>query len=513
MGLLEYLNYLPSHDKTEILGEKTTKYLRYSFANENNILNDNILDEAVALKCGSDFYHKIRYRELLLRWIPLDIVRDLGFENHNQIKNEIVKNKIKFADLIDLEEEYRLDKPVDDRQSLFSSKPIYGKCNGKKAFPHEYQYLMKKKILDQLLNYKNPNLLVTLPTGAGKTVLAMEVIIDLLRLNTGAQNLNIMWLVNTIELAEQSLNSFEEFWKQKGDHEVLIRRYFERFNQINQVEKSSITFSTYDLLINRLSDPDVQSYLNKCDYLVIDEAHYSEADEYSKVITLYKELNHDYRVLALTATPFRNMSEENERFKNFFKNLIQLSDVLATGDLSPIGYLQEKKYLSKVICTPFYEKEWQQKDEKYYNDLHNSVFEICKNITEVKDNMIIFAESMQHAIALSIFLKKKGLKNGLIIGDTPVVTRKKLLNEFGNKNSDLNLLVNHGILATGIDVPGMNAIMILRDIGSPTLALQILGRAMRGPENNGNEVNDVYLTKTNFDFLSQYKLLEETVLN
>ena len=93
------------------------------------------------------------------------------------------------------------------------------------------------------------------------------------------------------------------------------------------------------------------------------------------------------------------------------------------------------------------------------------------------------------------FLKRKGLENGLIIGDTPVITRKKLLDEFESKDSELNLLVNHGILATGIDVRGMNAIMILRDIGSPTLALQILGRAMRGPENGGNEVNDIYLTK------------------
>ena len=58
----------------------------------------------------------------------------------------------------------------------------------------------------------------------------------------------------------------------------------------------------------------------------------------------------------------------------------------------------------------------------------------------------------------------------------------------------------------------MNAIMILRDIGSP-IALQILGRAMRGPENGGNEVNDIYLTKTNYNFLSQYKMLEDTILN
>ena len=84
------------------------------------------------------------------------------------------------------------------------------------------------------------------------------------------------------------------------------------------------------------------------------------------------------------------MNQENIKFKSFFKDLIQLKDVLDTGNLSPISYLQENKYLSKVICTPFYEKEWQYKDQKYYNDLHESVFEICKNITEVENNMIIF---------------------------------------------------------------------------------------------------------------------------
>ena len=59
----------------------------------------------------------------------------------------------------------------------------------------------------------------------------------------------------------------------------------------------------------------------------------------------------------------------------------------------------------------------------------------------------------------------------------------------------------------------MNSIMVLGEIDSPSLGLQILGRAMRGPKNGGNKENTIYLTKQNYTRLSDYKLLETTVLN
>jgi superfamily II DNA or RNA helicase len=77
----------------------------------------------------------------------------------------------------------------------------------------------------------------------------------------------------------------------------------------------------------------------------------------------------------------------------------------------------------------------------------------------------------------------------------------------------LNILINHQILSTGIDVPGMNSIIILSEINSPSLALQILGRAMRGKKNGGNEENKIFLTKENYKKLSEYHLLESIVLN
>ena len=114
-------------------------------------------------------------------------------------------------------------------------------------------------------------------------------------------------------------------------------------------------------------------------------------------------------------------------------------------------------------------------------------------------------------------LKKKYcsdlIENKLIVGETPNTKRKDYLERFGDEKDNLSILINFDILATGIDVPGLNSIMILRNIQSAIIALQILGRAMRGKLNGGNEENTIFLTKDNQNRLIEYKVLEDQVLN
>ena len=55
--------------------------------------------------------------------------------------------------------------------------------------------------------------------------------------------------------------------------------------------------------------------------------------------------------------------------------------------------------------------------------------------------------------------------------------------------------------------------MILANIDSVTTALQILGRAMRGPKNGGNKSNTIYITQDNRIKLENYNLLESQALN
>ena len=101
----------------------------------------------------------------------------------------------------------------------------------------------------------------------------------------------------------------------------------------------------------------------------------------------------------------------------------------------------------------------------------------------------------------------------LIVGETLDAKRKDILNRFGDEHKSLSVIVNHQILATGIDVPGMNSIMILSRINSPSLALQVLGRAMRGKKNGGNLKNTIFLTKDNEVTLTNFNILEQRVLN
>jgi superfamily II DNA or RNA helicase len=126
--------------------------------------------------------------------------------------------------------------------------------------------------------------------------------------------------------------------------------------------------------------------------------------------------------------------------------------------------------------------------------------------------LIDVAESKAHAISLSLLLNYSGIRNGLIVGETPTTEREKMINYVKQpESSGVNVLVNHHILSKGLDIPGLNSIMVLGNTDNPALALQIIGRAMRGPKNGGNKSNTVYLTRDNFQFLKNTKFLESII--
>lgn len=511
MGLIKLISNLDNYQKTSILGERTTKILRYTFVdNDNDALETKILDEAVATQFGIKLVHK--KRGLLVESLRSKEVSNLGFENHDSAIEFYKKNFDAFIKDFEIEEKYLLREEEDNRPNNEIIIPNYGECNGVNAFPHFYQYNLKREIQFLLFNTVNPIILATMPTGAGKTVLAMEIITDLFRSYEliKQKKINIMWLVNSKPLAEQSLQSFQKLWNQKGDHGVIAERYFGKFDEIELSSKSKITFSTYSLLTSRIETKEVKELLKDCDFLVIDEVHASEARTYSDLISNYKNLNLDFKILGLTATPLRSDDSEFRSLKNMFNKYLTILDNSKDKDKSPIQYLVDLEFLSQVSFDILNMTDDQSSLSTYYKSMHNSVLNECRGIINRKENTIVFAKSKAHAVAISIYLSNNGIENGLIVGETPDQYRQLFLKKF--KDKDINVLVNHQILSTGIDVPGMNSIIVLSDVNSPTLALQILGRAMRGPNNGGNKNNKIYLTPDNFKKLSEYKILESLVI-
>jgi superfamily II DNA or RNA helicase len=413
-----------------------------------------------------------------------------------------------------IEEEYYFEAPVDIRENSEFVIPKHGECNGVIAFPHPYQLRLKSSINEIIRTKRDTNILATMPTGAGKTVLAMELIVDLFRSYEmyGGKKLQICWVVDRQELCEQSLQSFQKIWKQKGDRKVICQRFFDKFCELNFSNENRITFATFSLLNSRIDNLEVKELFKQVDFLIIDEAHGSNATTYKEVLDAYQVLSPTGYRLGLTATPFRNDDNEMESLKSLFQTYLSITDENGREIESPMKYLIDLGYLSQVKSQVL-NTERGNSNSEYYKNLHEAVAEECKQLIERGENTIIFAQSKSHAIALNIYLKLQKIENELIIGETPTVLRKKYLERFGSKNDPLSVIVNHQILSTGIDVPGMNSIMVLSKIESPTLALQIIGRAMRGEKNGGNKSNTIYLTRDNYKKLEEFELLENIVLH
>ena len=108
-------------------------------------------------------------------------------------------------------------------------------------------------------------------------------------------------------------------------------------------------------------------------------------------------------------------------------------------------------------------------------------------------------------------LKTKDISSACIVGETASQERQHFFKEFTNKK--INVLINYDILCTGIDLPKVDELFILRKFGQHTTAMQVLGRALRGERNGGNKTNKVISIKGNRDIINNANNLYNLIKN
>ena len=83
----------------------------------------------------------------------------------------------------------------------------------------------------------------------------------------------------------------------------------------------------------------------------------------------------------------------------------------------------------------------------------------------------------------------------LVTGETNLIERRNNIELFKQEKSNMNIIINYGVLTTGFDAPKANVAIIGRPTQSVTLYSQMVGRVMRGKKAGGKKECKVVTVK------------------
>lgn len=386
----------------------------------------------------------------------------------------------------------------------------------KSLFPHQ------RRLKDQLTRFLlkgEKRVLMHMPTGAGKTRTSLEAVIDFWRTAADRRGC-IVWLAHSEELCDQAIESFRSLWGDRGDEPIKLVRFWGNHMPDGSDLEGAFVVAGLPKIVSVFSS-DVNDavhfsgqIMKRAQIVVMDEAHKAMAPTYKMV--LQNLIGSGQACLVgLTATPGRGTrlsdedaedSESRRLVKYFHNNKLGLVHQDMTPIESPIEYLQSEGFLARLERTSIKTNvslELTRRELEFvqqYLDLPGSVLERLAsnasrnalilsqimNLVESGRQIIVFGLSVRHANFLSDLLRLQGFNARCITGETPMHDRQAWIEKY--KRSELNILVNYGVLTTGFDAPNTNAIVICRPTASVVLYSQMIGRAIRGPKVGGNEV-------------------------
>ncbi len=396
-----------------------------------------------------------------------------------------------------------------------------------------YQNWIRKRVLDHFNRNLSKRALVHMPTGAGKTSTAMQIIFDQLRALL-PHNTTIVWMAHSDELCEQAIQSFAQAWPAQCLGKARLWRAWGGQSDLEDFEGVGCNFvvTSFQTLFSwqRTSKNAVFANVNRlkrnCDFLVVDEAHLSTAPTYSSAIEYVAGLN--AKIMGLTATPGKHYvggddASTNELVEFYEDNLITMTNDVGEPLTDPISFLQSKRVLSDIKLKPIPGSDVTlSKSEllacKQLFDLSESVLsnlgsdskrtlniarEVLHLARENKLPTIVFCPSKSNAIVMAEYLKLNGCSTSAITGDTDTEVRRASLQKF--KEGKLSVITNYGVLTTGFDAPNIGAVVIARPTQSIVLYSQMIGRGLRGPLFGGTENCMVLNVEDNITNLPDYK--------
>ena len=511
----------------------------------NKNINEVMIAELLIKSNGDDIFSDSLLRGYVINFLPEEYKSYLEYGNINKKVSETLERTIinrawnrnfhshyRLIEIFGLSNEYLPDE-VDEEENniilkterkieklnffseiinkiIYFFKSLFGKNEIETFGLENFQIRIKNKLINSIKN-NNLKAIVHMPTGSGKT---KTTIATLLQHNLKTQFLNqnfIIWLAHSDELCDQAKDSFEELWRLYGTGDMpLIRLKDQKLNEIS-ILSGGIIICTYSKLhrmrVNMNGAKILETIRNKSMFIVADEAHMVPALTFTESIEFISKLDFTF-LIGLSATPGGYYVDQTEKLSNYFlKNKITITDdddKELEGD-EPINFLQKQGVLSYIkthqVKTDFNFEFTPEEQERILNSFEEGlspelikkmgedvernicIFGELSNLYEQNLSTIVFACSLKHTKLLHKICILSGMKVAKIDDKTSSQNRKKIVQDF--KNKEIKIIFNYGVLSTGFDAPGTEAIMIARPTTSPVIYSQMLGRGLRGPKFGG----------------------------
>ena len=371
-------------------------------------------------------------------------------------------------------------------------------------FDHQIDAVKRVKLA---LHQGDGRVLMHMPTGAGKTRSAMNVIADYFR-DTHHETKSVIWLAHVEELCEQAADEFEVAWGYLGNRQVKVIRHYGAYTaaDIRNSDNAFIVMSLQSAHAMAFSKRDDVFFAlsRSVGLVVIDEAHMATAPTYSHVLDSLAP-RFTTKLLGLTATPGRTWDDVSEDLKlaEFFD--YQKVTLSVDGFDNPIEYLTSSGYLAEVTTEPIiYDgghdlSVREQKSVSEFRDFNSSTLkkigsDADRNLhillkieheAQLRNRIIVFACSVEQAEQLNAVLQLRGVSAACVTGTTNKEVRHEAVQKF--KDGEISVICNFGVLTTGFDAPKANVAIIARPTQSVVLYSQMVGRVMRGKNAGGTE--------------------------
>jgi superfamily II DNA or RNA helicase len=372
---------------------------------------------------------------------------------------------------------------------------------------HDFQTEIANSVVE-ILRARGAGI-IDLPTGAGKTRVAIEAVLSHAR---GRRRLGkVLWVAERQELCEQAVVQWLQLWRVMGlpGARLDVLRFWGSRSPRQPEGDNVVIVAGRQQLASRLDDARAQ-WIREADLLIIDEAHHTTAATYLQIKGWVADAAADSSApptIGLSATPFRSDVDRSAHLARLFDRSLVTGSLMGEEWKDRIRWLQERRVLAEVERRDLQLGEVEPTPEEagYLTDQPNldtgldrlnqrlaeddgrnkTIVEAIRALDDPEWPVIVFAGSVAHAKRLAILLTAVGIAARPLWGAMPSWARQDAIERF--RSGEVRVLTNYNVLSEGFDAPETQVVVIARIVGSDGLFLQMLGRGMRGFRNGGTD--------------------------